>query len=392
MSTKLSIPPNGGAASATAVRKPLFPFLDLKAQYAEISQEIKAAIERVLESQQFILGPEVSALEQELAAALNVRHAIGCASGSDALLLALMALEIGPGDEVITPPFTFVATAGSIARLGAKPVFIDIDPNTFNLDPAKLEATITGHTRAIMPVHLFGLSADMDAILKIADDRGIPVIEDAAQAILARYRNQMIGTIGKMGCFSFFPSKNLGGYGDGGLITTNDSELATRLKLLRAHGSRTKYDYDIIGTNSRLDSLQAAVLRVKLRHLDSWTEQRRSHAAYYNQLFQESRLPSEFRTPSAPPECHHVYNQYTICAERRDELKHYLASRGIPSEIYYPSPLHLQPAFAYLNHKLGDFPVSERICNQVLSLPVYPELSPEQQRLVVRTIKEFYQS
>jgi dTDP-4-amino-4,6-dideoxygalactose transaminase len=380
------------AVEQRQTRAPLFPFLDLKAQYAQIRDEVETAVTRVLESQQFILGPEVSALEQELVAALNAHFAIGCASGSDALLLALMALEIGPGDEVVTPPFTFVATAGSIARLGATPVFVDIDPDTFNLDPAKLAATITSRTRAIMPVHLFGLSADMDPILKIADTHGIPVIEDAAQTILARYRNQMIGTIGKMGCFSFFPSKNLGGYGDGGLITTNDSALAAKLKLLRAHGSRTKYDYDIIGVNSRLDALQAAVLRVKLRHLDSWTEQRRLHAADYNQLFKERGLTSHVHTPSSPPQCHHVYNQYTIRVERRDELKHFLADRGIPSEIYYPSPLHLQPAFTCLGHKRGDFPVSEQVCNQVLSLPVYPELSHSQQALVVQAIADFYHS
>jgi dTDP-4-amino-4,6-dideoxygalactose transaminase len=384
--------PVAAAAEQRQTKKaPLFPFLNLQEQLRGIRDEIMAAIQRVLESQQFILGPEVNALEQELAATLNAQFAIGCASGSDALLLALMALEIGPGDEVITPPFTFVATAGSIARLGATPVFIDIDPDTFNLDPAKLAAAITSRTRAIMPVHLFGLSADMDPILKIADAGGIPVIEDAAQAVLARYRDQMIGTIGRMGCFSFFPSKNLGGYGDGGLITTNDAELAAKLKLLRAHGSRTKYDYDIIGVNSRLDALQAAVLRVKLRHLDSWTEQRRSHAADYNQLVKERGLTSHVHTPSSPPECHHVYNQYTIRVERRDELKQFLADRGIPSEIYYPSPLHLQPAFTYLGHKPGDFPVSEKICNQVLSLPAYPELSRSQQALVVQAIGEFYQ-
>jgi dTDP-4-amino-4,6-dideoxygalactose transaminase len=384
--------PVAAAAEQRQTKKaPLFPFLNLQEQLRGIRDEIMAAIQRVLESQQFILGPEVNALEQELAATLNAQFAIGCASGSDALLLALMALEIGPGDEVITPPFTFVATAGSIARLGATPVFIDIDPDTFNLDPAKLAAAITSRTRAIMPVHLFGLSADMDPILKIAEQRGIPVIEDAAQAIGARYHERMIGTMGRMGCFSFFPSKNLGGYGDGGLITTNDAELAAKLKLLRAHGSRTKYDYDIIGVNSRLDALQAAILRVKLRYLDSWTEQRRSHAADYNRLFQEHGLSARVHTPSSPAECHHVYNQYTIRVEKRDELKQFLADRGIPSEIYYPSPLHLQPAFTYLGHKPGDFTASEQVCNQVLSLPVYPELSRSQQALVVQTIAEFYE-
>lgn len=379
------------AAESEKKRAQLFPFLDLKAQYAQMRKEVMAAIERVMESQHFILGPEVSALEQELAAKLGAGFAIGCASGSDALLLALMALEVGPGDEVITPPFTFVATAGSIARLGATPKFVDIDEETFNLDPQRLSAAITPRTRAIMPVHLFGLSADMHWLLEIANQHGIPVIEDAAQAILAGYRGEMVGTMGKFGCFSFFPSKNLGGAGDGGFVTTNDSELAGKLKLLRAHGSRTKYDYDIIGMNSRLDALQAAILRVKLRHLGPWTEQRRSHAADYNRMFQEHQLTPYVHIPSAPPECHHVYNQYTIRVDRRDQLKQHLANQGIPSEIYYPSPLHLQPAFAYLGHKLGDFPASERASSQVLSLPVYPELQEEQQALVVEAIAEFYQ-
>lgn len=391
MSTELSSAPKAAAAVNTAP-KPLFPFLDLKAQYAQIRQEVEVAIARVFAGQQFILGPEVSALEAELAATLGVEFAIGCASGSDALLLALMALEIGQGDEVITPPFTFVATAGSVARLGAKPVFVDIDPETFNLDPAKLEAVVTSRTRAIMPVHLFGLSADMDPILEVGRKHGIPIIEDAAQAILARYHGHMVGTMGKFGCFSFFPSKNLGGAGDGGLITTSDPELAAKLRLLRAHGSRTKYDYDLLGTNSRLDALQAAILRVKLRYLDSWTEQRRNHALRYGNLFEERQLNRWLRIPTAPPEYHHVFNQYTICAERRDELKQYLAAHGIPSEIYYPSPLHRQRAFDYLGYRQGDFPLSERVCTQVLSLPVYPELSEQQQALVVETIADFYGS
>jgi dTDP-4-amino-4,6-dideoxygalactose transaminase len=367
-----------------------FPFLDLQGQFSAIREEVVEAVQRVLESQHFILGAEVSALEEELATLLDCKFAIGCASCSDALLLALMALDAGEGDEVVTAPFTFVATAGAIARLGARPVFVDIDADTFNLDPAYLEGAITPRTKAILPVHLFGLSADMDPILRVADQAGIPVIEDAAQAILARYRDHKVGSVGKFGCFSFFPSKNLGGAGDGGLITTDDADLADKLKLLRAHGSRTKYQYDLIGTNSRLDAMQAAILRVKLRHLDSWTEQRRRNARRYDQLFQEYGLAAEVQTPISPPECYHVYNQYTIRVTLRDQLKQHLALQGIPSEIYYPTPLHLQKAFQYLGYSSGDFPNSERAGDQVLSLPVCPELTEERQQMVVEEIRGFF--
>src|ERR1700720_350701 len=304
-----------------------FPFLDLKAQFATIREEIMAAVTRVMESQYFIMGPEVSALEQEIKPHTGCEYVFGCASGSDALLLALMALEAGPGDEVITIPFTFVATAGSIARLHARPVFLDIDPHTYNIDPRRIEAAITPRTKAIIPVHLFGLPADMDPILTIARRHGIAVIEDAAQAIGAKYKGKLVGSMSTFGCYSFFPSKNLGGAGDGGLITTNDPALAAKLKLLRAHGSKTKYDYQIIGVNSRLDALQAAILRVKLRHLDAWTKGRQRNADRYRALFAGKGLSARVETPVAPTGYEHIYNQFTIRVRERDALKQFLASR-----------------------------------------------------------------
>ncbi len=366
-----------------------FPFLDLKAQFATIREEIMAAVTRVMESQYFIMGPEVSALEQEIQPHTGCEYVFGCASGSDALLLALMALEVGPGDEVITIPFTFVATAGSIARLHARPVFVDIDPHTYNVDPRKIEAAITPRTKAIIPVHLFGLPADMDAILDIAKKHGIAVIEDAAQAIGARYKGKLVGSMGTFGCYSFFPSKNLGGAGDGGLITTNDFALAAKLKLLRAHGSQTKYDYQIIGVNSRLDALQAAILRVKLRHLDAWTKGRQRNADRYRALFAGKGLGARIATPVAPTGYEHIYNQFTIRMRERDALKQFLASRGTPSELYYPHPLHLQPAFAYLGYEAGSMPESEKASAQVLSLPIYPELTDAQLGSVVDAIADF---
>ena len=377
-------------AEATSFRKPLFPFLDLRAQYAQIRPEVDAAVRRVFESQHFILGPEVEQLEQELAHHVGTQFAIGCASGSDALLLALMALDVGPGSEVITPPFTFVATAGSIARVGATPVFVDIDPETFNLDPRRLQRAITTRTRAIMPVHLFGLTAEMDPILAIGAERGLPVIEDAAQAIGASYHGRAAGTMGQFGCFSFFPSKNLGGAGDGGLITTNDPQLAERLKLLHLHGSPRKYEYELLGMNSRLDALQAAVLRVKLRYLEQWSDSRIRNADRYRVLFAQSACNDEIVTPKTPPYCRHVYNQFVIRAKQRDALRKHLQAAGIPTEIYYPHPLHLQPAFAFLGHKQGDFPETERACQEVLALPVFPELTAEQQGLVVKACEESY--
>lgn len=377
---------------AVSAVKPVFPFLDLRAQYAEIRDEISAAVERVFESQYFIMGPEVEAFEEQVKATVGCKYAFGCASGSDALLLALMALGIGPGDEVITVPFTFVATVGAIARLRARTVFVDIDPVTFNLDPAKLEQVITPRTKAIIPVHLFGLCADMAAILKIASPHGIPVIEDAAQAIGAKVNGKMAGSMGTLGCFSFFPSKNLGGAGDGGLITTNDSEIADQLKLLRNHGSKTKYDYVVLGINSRLDALQAAVLRVKLKHLDRWTEGRRRNATHYADLFQRYGLKKQIRVPIEPAGYRHIYNQYTIRCWNRDEFKDHLANRGIPSEIYYPYPLHLQPAFSDLGYKTGSFLETEASSAEVLSLPIYPELKSEQLDAVASAIAEFYES
>ncbi|MCU1247632.1 MAG: degT [Edaphobacter sp.] len=368
------------------------PFLDLKAQFAEIGGELLDAVSRVFESQQFILGPEVDAFEREIAGYMGVAFAIGCASGSDALLLAQMAVGIGPEDEVITSPFTFGATAGSIARLKARPVFVDIHPDTFNFDERQLEAAITSRSRAILPVHLFGLPANMDAVLEIARKHGLAVIEDAAQAIGARWKEMRIGSLGTCGCFSFFPSKNLGGAGDGGMITTNDPQLAHRLRTLRVHGARKKYRYELLGINSRIDALQAAILRVKLRYLDNWTDGRRRNAEAYRQLFAEHDLTDQLTLPRAPVGSFHVYNQFSIRARRRDELQEYLRRWGIPTEVYYPSPLHLEPAFANLGYRSGDFPNAEAACREVLALPIYPELTLDQQRRAVGTIARFYQS
>jgi dTDP-4-amino-4,6-dideoxygalactose transaminase len=370
-----------------------FPFLDLKAQFNSIREEVMAAISRVMESQQFILGPEVKHLEEEIAGKLCAKYAVGCASGTDALILALMAAGIGPGDEVITTPFSFVATAGSIVQVGAQPVFVDIDPTSFNLDTTKIEGAITPHTRAILPVHLFGMPADMDSILAVAHAKNLLVIEDAAQAIGAQYNGQFVGTLGDMGCFSFFPSKNLGAAGDGGLITTNDSATAERLQMIRVHGSKSKYVHEIQGINSRLDALQAAILRVKLRYLDQWTNGRAARAQRYRHLFDEKRL-SEFINypPTANANFRHVYNQFTIRAQRRDELKEHLANAGIPSEIYYSLCLHLQKAFSSFGYHAGQFPVAEKASQEVLSLPVYPELTDEQQDAVVQGIDRFYRA
>lgn len=369
-----------------------FEFLDLKAQFASIRHEVMHAVARVMESQHFILGPEVAALEEELVAKLGAKFAVGCASGTDALILALLAAGIGPGDEVITAPFSFVATAGSIAYVGAKPVFVDIEPVSFNLDPQKIEAAITPATKAILPVHLFGLPADLDAILAVAKSRKLLVIEDAAQAIGSRYNGQFVGTMGDFGCFSFFPSKNLGGAGDGGLVTTNDPGMAERLRMLRVHGSKQKYVHEILGTNSRLDALQAAILRVKLRYLDGWEAGRANRANRYRRLFEEKSLTRFLTYPPVPPaRFHHVYNQFTIRAQRRDELKGSLRAAGVPSEIYYPLCLHLQGAFAYLGYQVGQMPMAEKASKEVLSLPVFPELSDAMQDSVVQAIANFYE-
>jgi len=390
MSQAVSTAVREATIPAAGQGKLLFPFLDLKAQFASIKDEILQAVIRAMEDQQFIMGPEVQALESEVSAYLGARFAVGCASGSDALLLALMALGIGSGDEVITTPFTFVATAGAIARVGAKPVFVDIEENTYNIDWRLIEAAITPYTRAIMPVHLYGLAADLDPIVKLAAAHQLAVIEDAAQAIGAKYRGEQVGVLGRFGCFSFFPSKNLGGAGDGGLVTTNDPALADKLKLLRVHGARKKYYYEIIGTNSRLDTLQAAILRVKLPHLDGWAEKRRQNADLYRRLFADKKLDQICKLPATPANCVHVYNQFVVRCPDRDALRQFLQQRGIPTDIYYPVPLHLQSAFAYLGYRSGQLPQAERAGQEVLALPIYPELQETQQATVVSAMAEFY--
>jgi dTDP-4-amino-4,6-dideoxygalactose transaminase len=366
---------------------PLFPFLDLKAQFEGIRDEVMAAIGETMQSQRFILGPEVERFESEIADYVGCEFGVACASGSDALLLALMALGVGPGDEVITTPFTFVATAGAIVRVGATPVFVDIDPATYNIDPAEIANAVTRNTKAILPVHLFGLSADMPAIMKVADEDGIPVIEDAAQALGATCCGNKAGNIGAVGCFSFFPSKNLGAAGDGGMMTTNDPELADRLRLLRVHGSKKKYHCEVLGVNSRLDALQAAILRVKLRHLESWTRRRRENADRYRSLFAERGLTKRVILPGEAEKMRHVYNQFVIRVPERDELRQHLLESGIPTEIYYPEPLHLQPAFLHLRREL---PQSETASHEVLALPIYPELTEAQRTSVVTAIADFY--
>ena len=372
-------------------RRPMmFPFLDLQAQYGSIKNEILSAVSRVFQSQHFILGPEVDNFETEVAAFVGCRFAIGCASGSDALVLALMSLGIGPGDEVITTPFTFGATVGSIARLRARPVFVDIDPVNYNLAPAQIPAAMTRNTRAIMPVHLFGLMAEMDAILEVANTAEVAIVEDSAQAIGASWEGHPAGTLGQIGCFSFFPSKNLGGAGDGGMLTTNDAALADRLRILRVHGSRTKYSYEAVGMNSRLDALQAAILRVKLRYLPTWTAARQRNARRYRAMFLENGLNRYVQIPEEDARRNHVYNQFVIRAPERDALRSHLQRAGIPSEIYYPLPLHLEPAFAHLGYTKGDFPQAEAACREVLALPIFAELTEGQQASVVAAVAEFY--
>jgi dTDP-4-amino-4,6-dideoxygalactose transaminase len=383
------------------------PLLDLKAQFAQIRAEVMPMIDQVCASQHFILGAHVSALEEELARYCSASAGIGVSSGTDALLLALMALEIGAGDEVITSPFTFFATAGAIARTGARPVFCDIDPLTFNLSPAAVQAFIDNHCtvkgerlihratggriKALMPVHLYGQAADMDPLMAIARHYGLKVIEDAAQAIGTEYKDGVrAGTIGDVGCFSFFPSKNLGAFGDAGLCTTNDAELAESMRVLRVHGGKPKYFHAVIGGNFRIDELQAAVLRVKLKYLDGWTEGRQHNAAYYDAAFANAGLGAKLRTPHAIAGYRHIFNQYVVRVQSRDALKQHLADHGIGSEIYYPVPLHLQKCFAYLNYGAGDFPHSERAAEETLALPIYPELDQEQLTHVVASISEFY--
>jgi dTDP-4-amino-4,6-dideoxygalactose transaminase len=383
------------------------PLLDLRAQFAQIRAEVMPVIDQVCASQHFILGEHVRALEEEVARYSAASHGIGVSSGTDALLLALMALEIGPGDEVITSPFTFFATAGTIARAGARPVFCDIDAETFNLSPAAVQAFIDDHCtveggvlthrgtggriKAMIPVHLYGQSADMDPLMAIARRYGLKVIEDAAQAIGTEYKNGIrAGSIGDIGCFSFFPSKNLGAFGDAGLCTTNDAELAESMRVLRVHGGKPKYFHAVIGGNFRIDELQAAVLRVKLKYLDGWTSARQRNAQYYDRAFAAAGLSGRLRTPHAVAGQRHIFNQYVVRVEKRDALKARLAERSIGSEIYYPVPLHLQKCFAYLNHRAGEFPQSEQAAAQTLALPIYPELEPEQLAHVVASVTEFY--
>ncbi|HEX4241948.1 MAG TPA: DegT/DnrJ/EryC1/StrS family aminotransferase [Steroidobacteraceae bacterium] len=383
------------------------PLLDLKAQFAQIRAEVMPIVDQVCASQHFILGQHVQHLEQEIARYSNASAGIGVSSGTDALLLALMALDIGPGDEVITSPFTFFATAGTIARAGARPVFCDIDPVTFNLSPQAVRSFVErdcerrdgrlvnratgGLVRALMPVHLYGQSADMDPLMEIARLQGLKVIEDAAQAIGTEYAGGVrAGSVGDVGCFSFFPSKNLGAFGDAGLCTTQSEELAERMRVLRVHGGKPKYFHAVIGGNFRIDELQAAVLRVKLKYLDGWTAGRQRNARYYDEALGGAGLGEKLRTPRALPGYRHIFNQYVIRAERRDELKARLTERGVGTEIYYPVPLHLQKCFAYLGHQAGDFPESESAARETLALPIYPELEPAQLAHVAATIIEFY--
>jgi len=362
-------------------------FLDLKAQYEAIKEEIKKAIMDIVESGQYIMGPNVKAFEEEIAAYLGVKHAIAVANGTDALVLTLDALEIGPGDEVITSPYTFFASAECISRVGAKPVFADIDPETLNINPEEIEKKITEKTKAIIPVHIFGQAAEMDKITALAEKHDIYVVEDACQAIGAEINGRKVGTIGKAGCFSFFPTKNLGAYGDGGLVVTNDDELADKIRLLRVHGSRKKYFHDVVGYNSRLDEIQAAILRVKLKYIDSWNEARRQKAKLYNELLKNTPV----KTPDIKEGKSHVFHLYTILAPNRDELKRHLEQKGIPTGIYYPLPLHLQEAYKDLGYKKGDMPVAEKTCKSNLSLPLYPEMPDEQIKYIADSVIEFYE-
>lgn len=361
------------------------PLLDLKAQLSTIKDDILTAVTEVIESQQCIGGARVSELEEKIAAASDCKFAVGCSSGTDAILNSLMSLDIGPGDEVITTPFTFFATAGCITRTGAKPVFVDIDPKTFNINPALIADAVTEKTKAIIPVHLYGQMVDMGPVMAIAEQNGLAVIEDAAQSITSEYNGKKAGSIGTAGCFSFFPSKNLGGIGDGGMIVTNDEQLYSRLLIMRNHGSKPKYYHSFVGGNFRLDPIQAAALLVKLPHLDEWSQMRRNNAKYYNEKFKESQIT----TPYINPDCISIYNQYVIRVDNRDELVAHLKSKRIGCEIYYPVPMHLQKCFSYLGYKRGDFPEAEKSCGEVVALPIYPELTDEMKDFVANTTLSF---
>ena len=362
------------------------PLLDLKAQYAAIKDEVMPAISEVCDSQSFALGPAVAEFEEKIAAYCNSKYAIGVSSGTDALIVSLMALEIKPGDEVITTPFTFFASAGSIVRLGAKPVFVDVDPDSYNIDPSAIEQKITEKTRAIIPVHLFGQVAQMKAITEIAQRHNLAVIEDAAQAIGASQDGIKSGNFGDCGCFSFYPAKNLGGFGDGGLVTTNREDLAEKVRVLRDHGQNPRYFYKMIGGNFRLDGIQGAVLTVKLKYLDGWNEKRRQNATVYDSLFADSPV----KAPKIEANNVSIYHQYTITVPERDKLQKFLAENNIGSAIFYPKPLHLQDCFSELGYRPGDLPIAERLCNEVLSLPIYPELAPDQVECVANTVLKFY--
>ena len=367
------------------------PLLDLKIQNDALRTEIDEAIKKVLDSNGFILGAEVQALERELADYCNTKFAIGCASGTDALLLALMAFDVGAGDEVITTPYSFFATASSVTRLGAKPVFVDIDPQTYNIDVSQIEDKITERTKAIQPVHLFGQCAAMNELRETSEKYNVPLVEDAAQAIGSEFTGRRAGEMGAIGCFSFYPSKNLGAMGDAGFMTTNDEALAQKLFALRVHGSFERYYHKWVGLNSRLDAMQAAILRVKLPHLDSWTEARQRNAATYRTLFADAGLTEQISLPTELENVRHIYNQFVIrVPESRDDLREFLAANEIGTDVYYPVSLHLQECFAYLGYAANDFPESERASRETLALPIYPELEIDQQQYVVGKIAEFF--
>ncbi|ANB61661.1 DegT/DnrJ/EryC1/StrS family aminotransferase [Anoxybacteroides amylolyticum] len=365
------------------------PMLDLSEQYQRLRTEMLTVLDEVMSSSRFILGDHVKKLENDVAAYSNVKHGIGCGNGSDAIHIALQAIGVGPGDEVITTPFTFFATGGAIVRAGAKPVFVDIDPVTFNIDPAKIEEAITEKTKAILPVHLYGQMADMDPIVEIANKRGLFIIEDAAQAIGAKYKGKNVGELGTAATYSFFPTKNLGAYGDGGMIVTNDEEIAEKCRVIRVHGSKPKYYHHVLGYNSRLDEMQAAILNVKFPHLNEWSELRRERAATYTHLLKEM-LGDVVVTPVEVDGHYHVFHQYTIRVPKRDELQAFLKENGVSTMVYYPLPLHLQPVFQELGYKEGDLPEAEKAAKEAVSLPMFPELKVEQQQYVVEKIVEFY--
>ncbi|WP_077619740.1 DegT/DnrJ/EryC1/StrS family aminotransferase [Bacillus sinesaloumensis] len=365
------------------------PMLDLSEQYQSLKAEVIKALDEVMSSSSFILGKNVKKLEQDVASFSNASYGVGVANGSDALHISLQACGVGPGDEVITTTFSFFATAGAIARAGAKPVFVDIDPVTFNIDPKQIEQAITNNTKAIIPVHLYGQAADMDPILEIAKKHQLHVVDDAAQAIGAEYKGRKVGELGDTTCFSFFPTKNLGAYGDGGMIVTSDAELAEKMSIIRVHGSKPKYYHHVLGYNSRLDELQAAVLNIKFPLLSQWSELRREKAANYTRLLNE-KLSEHVVTPKEEENRYHVFHQYTIRVEKRDELQQFLKENGVASMVYYPVPLHLQPVFAELGYKEGDFPIAEKTAKEALSLPMFPELKQEQQEYVIDVIEKFF--